>query len=73
MADTTVLSEVNGSVWKIAVKVGDSVLQDDPIIYAESMKMEIPVLAPEAGVVTQIFVTVGQAIAEGDPIAAIQT
>ncbi len=73
MAETTVLSEVNGSVWKIVVKVGDQVSQDDPIIYAESMKMEIPVLAPDAGVITQIFVIEGQPIAEGDPVAAIRT
>ena len=73
MAETTVLSEVNGSVWKIVVKIGDKVAQDDPLIYAESMKMEIPVLAPEDGVVSQIFVTEGQALAEGDPVVALQT
>ena len=73
MADTIVVSEVNGSVWKIVVKVGDTVAQDDPVAYAESMKMEIPVLAPDDGVVTQILVTEGQSIAEGDPIAVIRT
>ena len=73
MADTTVVSEVSGSVWKIVVKVGDKVAQDDAVIYAESMKMEIPVLAPDDGVVTQILVTEGQNIAEGDPIVVIRT
>ncbi len=72
MAETTVRSEVNGSVWKILVKVGDKVAQDDPLIYAESMKMEIPVLAPEDGVVSQVFVTEGQTLAEGDPVVALQ-
>ncbi len=73
MAETKVLSEVNGSVWKIVVNVGDTVAQDDPLLYAESMKMEIPVLAPEDGVVSQIFVTEGQALSEGDPVVALQT
>jgi acetyl-CoA carboxylase biotin carboxyl carrier protein len=73
MAETTVLSEVNGSVWKIVVKVGDAVEQDAPLIYAESMKMEIPVLAPDAGVVTEIFVTEGQVLAEGDRVVALRT
>jgi acetyl-CoA carboxylase biotin carboxyl carrier protein len=73
MAETTVVSEVNGAVWKIVVKVGDKVAQDDPLIYAESMKMEIPVLAPDDGVVSQIFVKEGQTLAEGDPVVALET
>lgn len=73
MAETTVLSEVNGSVWKIVVKVGDQVAQDDPVVYAESMKMEIPVLATDDGVITKILVAEGDSISEGDPIVVIKT
>ena len=73
MAETTVLSEVNGAVWKIVVKVGDEVAQDDPLVYAESMKMEIPILAPDDGVVSRILVTEGQALAEGDPVVILET
>jgi len=73
VADTKVLSEVNGSVWKIVVKVGEKVAQDDPLIYAESMKMEIPVLATDDGVVTEVLVNEGDTITEGDPIAVIRT
>lgn len=73
MAVITVLSDVTGSVWKLLVSVGDKVAQDAPLLYAESMKMEIPVLAPEDGVVTQIHVTEGQTISEGDPVVELQT
>jgi acetyl-CoA carboxylase biotin carboxyl carrier protein len=73
MAETTVLSEVSGAVWKIVVKVGDKVAQDDPLVYAESMKMEIPILAPDDGVVARILVTEGQALAEGDAIVVLDT
>jgi biotin carboxyl carrier protein len=73
MAQVTVVSEVNGSVWKIVVKVGDTVSQDDPLLYAESMKMEIPLVAPESGVVDTILVTEGQALSEGDPVAVLRT
>jgi len=66
MADTRVKSEIAGSVWKIAVAVGDRVEADDPLIVLESMKMEIPLLAPRAGVVKEILVAEGEAIAEGD-------
>jgi acetyl-CoA carboxylase biotin carboxyl carrier protein len=73
MAAITVQSDVTGSVWKLLVSVGDKVSQDEPLMYAESMKMEIPVLAPEDGVVSQIHVAEGQAISEGDPVVELQT
>ena len=66
MADTRVKSEIAGSVWKIEVAVGDRVAADDPLIVLESMKMEIPLLAPTAGTVLEILVAEGEAIAEGD-------
>jgi biotin carboxyl carrier protein len=61
-----VRSEIAGSVWKIEVAVGDTVAGDDPLVILESMKMEIPLLAPQAGVVIEILVAEGEPIAEGD-------
>ena len=66
MAELRVKSEIAGSVWKIEVAVGDKVAEDDTLIVLESMKMEIPLLAPKAGTVLEILVTEGEAIAEGD-------
>ena len=66
MAEYRVRSEIAGSVWKIEVAIGDAVAEDDPLIILESMKMEIPLLAPRAGVVRQILVAEGEPIAEGD-------
>jgi biotin carboxyl carrier protein len=66
MAELRVKSEIAGSVWKIEVAIGDKVDMDDPLIVLESMKMEIPLLAPRAGTVTEILVAEGEAIAEGD-------
>lgn len=73
MADTKILSEIAGSVWKVLVKVGEAVEADAPVVLLESMKMEIPVLAPETGIVTELFVAVGDAVAEGDAIAMLKT
>lgn len=70
MAQTPVLSDMNGSVWKILVKEGDSVAEDDTLAVLESMKMEIPVLAPVGGKVGKILVAEGDSVAEG---AAIMT
>jgi len=68
MSQTKVVSEINGSMWKILVKEGDAVSEDDMLAVVESMKMEIPVLAPVSGTVAKILVTEGQAVAEGVPI-----
>jgi biotin carboxyl carrier protein len=65
MAELRVRSEIAGSVWKIEVAVGDTVAEDDPLLILESMKMEIPLLAPRAGVVKEILVTEGEPITEG--------
>jgi acetyl-CoA carboxylase biotin carboxyl carrier protein len=66
MAELRVKSEIAGSVWKIEVAVGDQVAEEDALIILESMKMEIPLLAPCAGTVKEILVAEGEAIAEGD-------
>lgn len=66
MAEVRVRSEIAGSVWKIEVTVGDAVAEEDTLIILESMKMEIPLLAPCAGVVREILVEEGEAIGEGE-------
>jgi len=65
MAEFRVRSEIAGSVWKIEVAIGDTVAEDDPLLILESMKMEIPLLSPRAGVVKEILVAEGEPIAEG--------
>ena len=44
-----VVTEVAGKVWKIEAQPGVQLAADDIILILESMKMEIPVLAPKAG------------------------
>ena len=67
-----VKTEITGSVWKIEKSVGDAVAEDEPIILLESMKMEIPVAAPEDGVVREILVQEEDTIAEGTVVARIE-
>jgi biotin carboxyl carrier protein len=45
---------------------------DDVIIILESMKMEIPVVAPKAGKLTQLHIAEGDMIAEGQLIATME-
>ena len=63
---TPVSAHITGTVWKIEVKVGDPVVAEQSLVILESMKMEMPVEAPQAGRVSRIAVTEGQAVEEGD-------
>ena len=58
----TVAAAVPGKVFKIEASVGQTVKAGDNIIILESMKMEIPVVAPEDGTVASINVTAGDAV-----------
>ena len=65
-------AEMVANVWKVVVKQGDTVQVGDTVVILESMKMEIPVLAEDAGTVAQIKVAEGDVIQEGDLIAVIE-
>jgi acetyl-CoA carboxylase biotin carboxyl carrier protein len=67
-----VKAHITGVVFQITSKAGDKVAAGDPVIVLESMKMEIPVEAPRAGVVREIKVTEGQTVQEGDTVAVIE-
>jgi acetyl-CoA carboxylase biotin carboxyl carrier protein len=73
MSEVKVQSEIAGSVWKIVTAPGDTVEEEQPLLILESMKMEIPVLAPERGVVREIRVSEGAAVAEGEIVAILDT
>ena len=70
MAD--IFAHITGTVWKIQVKEGDSVEEEQTVVILESMKMEMPVEAPQAGRVAKIEVTEGQAVDEGDVLITLE-
>ena len=71
MADIRVQSEITGKVWAIEAKVGDALEEEDTIIVLESMKMEIPVVAPSGGTLKEILVAEGDAVTEGQDVAVM--
>ncbi len=62
---TRVNAHITGTVWKIEVKVGDSVTLGQTVVILESMKMEMPVEATADGKVTAVLVKEGEAVEEG--------
>ncbi|MFB9253083.1 biotin/lipoyl-binding carrier protein [Sphaerisporangium melleum] len=65
-------AEMVANVWKVVVAEGDSVNEGDTLVILESMKMEIPVIAEDSGVVAALKVAEGDVIQEGDLIAVIE-
>lgn len=57
-------SEISGTVWKIEGAVGIEVETDDVLLILESMKMEIPILAPRKGRIVEFRVGEGESVAE---------
>ncbi|AKC70774.1 biotin/lipoyl-binding carrier protein [Pandoraea oxalativorans] len=66
MSHQAIRSEITGTVCHVLVAEGDTVSEDQALLMVESMKMEIPVIAPRAGRVTKVHFNVGDPIGEGD-------
>jgi biotin carboxyl carrier protein len=60
------------NVWQVVAAEGDHVDEGDTLVILESMKMEIPVLAEDAGTITRLAVAEGDVVQEGDLIAVIE-
>lgn len=71
MSIAPVHSDVTGKVWKVCVTAGTEVAQDDILLIVESMKMEIPIVAPCVGRVHAIEVAEGDGVNEGQSVASI--
>ena len=65
-------AHITGTVWKIEVKVGDTVEEGDTVVILESMKMEMPVEAEDEGTVKEIKCNEGQSVSEGDTLVVLE-
>lgn len=68
MSDVVVAAEIAGVVFRVEVAAGDRVEADQALCILESMKMHIPVEAPDAGVVAEVLAVEGDAVSEGQPL-----
>ncbi len=64
-------AEIVANVMNVLVREGDAIGDGDTLVFLESMKMEIPVLAETSGVVTRLAVNEGDVVQEGDLIAVV--
>lgn len=73
MSRQEIKSEITGTVWKILTEPQQAVAEGDTLMILESMKMEIPVIVEDGGVVVEITVAEGDAIQEGQVVAIVET
>ncbi len=66
-----VRAEMVANVWRVLVSEGDQVEDGDTLVILESMKMEIPVLAENSGVIAKLHVAEGDVVQEDELIAVI--
>ena len=62
---------VQGTVWKVLLKAGQTVKEGETVLVVESMKMEIPVDSPSSGVLRKILVVEGDQVEQDSVVAVI--
>jgi acetyl-CoA carboxylase biotin carboxyl carrier protein len=67
-----VKSDVSGLVLEVLVKKGDQVKKGQVLLMLESVKMEIPVEAPQSGKVSEIKIKEEDLIEEGQVVAILE-
>lgn len=60
-----------GNIWKLLVKVGDTVKANQPVIILEAMKMENDIVSPKEGTVVSIHCNQGDAVDTGALLVCI--
>ena len=61
------------SVWKVDVKAGDRVVQGQPLVSLEAMKMETVLEAPCDGVVVRVLPAAGSQVVAGEAVVVLGT
>lgn len=71
MGEQGVESPISGNLWQVQAAAGSRVRAGDVLVILESMKMEIPLLAPCDGVIQHLSVQPGSPVRAGQRVAVI--
>jgi 3-methylcrotonyl-CoA carboxylase alpha subunit len=69
-SDAPFSAPVPARVTRVLVKRGDRIEKGAPLVMLEAMKMEIPIKAPQEGVIQEVFCGEGQSVREGEELLA---
>lgn len=70
--DGSLTSSIPAVVSKLLVNQGDQVNEGDKLILLESMKMVIPIHAPQDGTVKAVHCAEGESVAAGRPLIELE-
>jgi len=62
---------VQGTVWKVVTKVGQSIEAGETILIIESMKMEIPIESSSSGTVLELLAAEGDQVQQDSVVAIL--
>ncbi|MEP5253492.1 MAG: biotin/lipoyl-containing protein, partial [Winogradskyella arenosi] len=71
-ADNQVGAPLQGALYKILVKKGATVKENDPLFIIEAMKMETTVTAPKAGKIESIALSEGSMVGQDDLVITLE-
>ena len=69
---TEITAPMPGVICKVNVKQGDKVVKDQEVVVLEAMKMEMPIVSTDEGIVIAVNCQVGDAKQGGDMLIAIE-
>ena len=69
----TLSSPLQGNMWKVLVKQGDTVTEGQLLCIIEAMKMENEITAHKSGTIVELPISEGAPIQAGAPIATIKS
>ena len=69
----TLPSPLQGNMWKVLVKQGDTVTEGQLLCIIEAMKMENEITAHKSGTIVELPISEGAPIQAGAPIATIKS
>jgi acetyl-CoA carboxylase biotin carboxyl carrier protein len=72
MSRHEVQAEIAGLVLSVDCAVGQAVEADEPLLMIESMKMEIPVMAPKKGTIAEIRVQAGDTVLQDQVLVVVE-
>ena len=73
MKKTLIKSDVAGIVAEICFNKRDFVKEGEHLIFIESMKMEIPVIAPFDSEIEEIYVKKDEVISQNQPLLTLKS
>ena len=60
------------TVWQIGAEAGEWVMEGEPLLSLEAMKLESKVATPVSGTLMDIYVKPGEQVVQGQVLAAVR-